>query len=598
MSTRLSHHPFSCACREHTVQFYESDAFFTEIVGEYLRQALSDGHNALVIATPEHRQLLERHLRDSGVPVERVRSEGRYVALDAAECLAGFMRDEPDEVLFRQQIVPWLQRLTQSGELHAFGEMVALLTAQGRVEAALQLEECWNRLAAEHDFALCCAYPMQQFADERARPVFERICRAHHRVFPTERFDATSSPDKQLRETAMLQQQAAALGREIRERRRAEEVARRSEVELRAFVDEAAIGLHWVNAAGTIIWANAADYELLGYTRDEYVGQSIVRFHADPAVPAAIVERVMRGERVRDFEATLLAKDGTMRVVLIDSSGFVQDGQFRHTQCFTRDVTAARQAERELLAARAQLEAVNRELEERVQARTAALQAAYAELEQFSATISHDLRAPLRSMQVYCGALLEDHLPRLPSDAQHCLRRIDAGSRRMDKMIADVLAYSRIGREELPLGPVELDALVRLLVAETPMLNPPRAHVAVASLLPVQAHPAAVQQIVANLLSNACKFVAPGVVPHVRVWTERRPDGVHLMIADNGVGVAAELRPRLFGIFERLHAGSGYEGTGLGLAIVRRAAQRLGGDVGLEPRPEGGSLAWVRLKAA
>ena len=118
---------------------------------------------------------------------------------------------------------------------------------------------------------------------------------------------------------------------------------RRSEAVLRDFVETATIGLHWVGADGTILWVNQAELDLLGYSREEYVGRNIAEFHIDQSVINDILGRLSRGETLREYSARLRHRDGTIRHVLINSSVLFEDGKFVHTRCFTRDVTSLKQ---------------------------------------------------------------------------------------------------------------------------------------------------------------------------------------------------------------------------------------------------------------
>ena len=118
------------------------------------------------------------------------------------------------------------------------------------------------------------------------------------------------------------------------------QAARRSEAILRDFVETSTISLHWVGADGTILWANQAELDLLGYARDEYIGRNIIEFHADAPVISDILACLSRGETLRDCPARLRHRDGSIRHVLINSSVLFEDGKFIHTRCFTRDVTA------------------------------------------------------------------------------------------------------------------------------------------------------------------------------------------------------------------------------------------------------------------
>jgi PAS domain S-box-containing protein len=136
---------------------------------------------------------------------------------------------------------------------------------------------------------------------------------------------------------------------------------RRSEAVLRDFIETSTIGLHWLGADGTILWANQAELDLLGYAREEYVGRNITEFHADESVVNDMLGRLSRGETLRDYPARLRHRDGSIRHVLVNSSVLFEDGKFVHTRCFTRDVTALKQEQEANLLAGAAM----RESEER-----------------------------------------------------------------------------------------------------------------------------------------------------------------------------------------------------------------------------------------
>lgn len=248
---------------------------------------------------------------------------------------------------------------------------------------------------------------------------------------------------------------------------------------------------------------------------------------------------------------------------------------------------------------RARSERVLREtLELRVAERTAKLQETIDELESFSYSISHDLRAPLRAMQGFAGVLEDDHGERLDATGREYLRRIIRAGERMDRLIQDVLVYSRVGRAEMPLERIELGSFLAGILESYPQFGAEHARIDVApNLIPVIANPAALTQCVANLVGNAIKFVPPGTRPLVRLWTGGVVDDrVRLYVADNGIGIAPARREEIFGIFYQVDRSRG--GTGIGLAVVRKAAERMGGSVGVESAPGKGSTFWLELKAA
>jgi signal transduction histidine kinase len=237
------------------------------------------------------------------------------------------------------------------------------------------------------------------------------------------------------------------------------------------------------------------------------------------------------------------------------------------------------------------------ELEQRVAERTAELQETNAELESFSYSVSHDLRAPLRSIQSFAQILLEDYADRLDAVGQDCAQRIIAAARRMDTLTEDLLAYSRVSRAAVALKPVRLEEVVAdvLTQLEAEILGKNALVTVERPLAQVMGQHTTLVQVVANLLTNGIKFVAHGVRPQVRIWTEERADWVRLWVHDNGIGIAPQYQERIFGIFERLHNVETYPGTGIGLAIVCKGMERMGGRVGVESAPDRGSAFWVEL---
>ena len=258
---------------------------------------------------------------------------------------------------------------------------------------------------------------------------------------------------------------------------------------------------------------------------------------------------------------------------------------------------AVRRQTQELAEANEQIRRLNVELERRVAERTAELQAANEELEAFAYSVSHDLRAPLRAMDGFARALVEDCAPRLgPEGAEYC-RHIVESAACLDALIKDLLAYSQLGRAPLHVQPVDLNEVIAEVMRQVESEVCERgARVRVETPLPeVAAHRGTLVQVVSNLLTNALKFVAPGTRPDVTIRAERRGAKVRLWFEDNGIGIAKEHHDRIFRPFERLHGIESYMGTGIGLAIVSRAIRRLGGRCGVESRPDAGSRFWIEL---
>jgi signal transduction histidine kinase len=238
-------------------------------------------------------------------------------------------------------------------------------------------------------------------------------------------------------------------------------------------------------------------------------------------------------------------------------------------------------------------------LESRVQERTAALEQSQAELEAFSYSVSHDLRAPLRAVEGFGQALLEDYGDRFDATGRDYAERLVGAARNMDALIRDLLAYSQLSRAEMPLVKVSLKEVVgEVLATMQAEVTERRARVAVESELPeVIAHSTTLGQVVLNLVRNAVKFVPVGETPRVQIYANPQGGRVRLIVRDNGIGIDPRHQERIFLPFERLHAADRFPGTGIGLSIVRRAVERMGGKVGVISAVGEGSRFWLELPA-
>jgi signal transduction histidine kinase len=223
----------------HIVQFYDDDTVLLDGLSQFIGRALGTGDVGLVIATQPHRDELARRLTARGLDLALAARQGLYVALDAAETLAGFMVDgTPDPARFADLIGGVVDRAAAAGRsgrpgVAAFGEMVALLWERGQTEAALRLEQLWNDLARTRAFVLRCAYPMSCFGRAADAAPIARICAEHARVIPVESYTRLTDDAERSRAIALLQQKARALEAEIAERKRAEEALRAANEELR-----------------------------------------------------------------------------------------------------------------------------------------------------------------------------------------------------------------------------------------------------------------------------------------------------------------------------------------------------------------------------
>ena len=200
----------------HQVEFYEADEFLVDSVCGFLEPALVAGDAVIVVATEAHRQKFTAELEGRGIDVRAARTGGRFFALDAGETLALFMVDgTPDPDRFAHEIGELVDRAADGRRrVRIYGEMVALLWAEGDIPAAIALEDLWNDLAGTRRFSLLCAYPMVSFAGASSTAPFRRMCQQHTGVTPTESFSRLVDRDDQSYAVALLQQEAAAASNE------------------------------------------------------------------------------------------------------------------------------------------------------------------------------------------------------------------------------------------------------------------------------------------------------------------------------------------------------------------------------------------------
>jgi signal transduction histidine kinase len=219
------------------------------------------------------------------------------------------------------------------------------------------------------------------------------------------------------------------------------------------------------------------------------------------------------------------------------------------------------------------------------------------ELESFSYSVSHDLRAPLRSMDGFSLALLEDYGERLDDEGRDYLQRIRAASQRMGRLIDDLLGLSRVTRAELNLRPVDLSAMAREIADTLARQQPERAvRWEIEEGIAAQGDRALLQVAMQNLLENAWKFTGRTEQPVIRVSAQPKDGLVEIQVADNGAGFDMAYSNRLFGAFQRLHHEGEFPGTGIGLATVQRILRRHGGEIWVDAAPGRGATFHFTLK--
>lgn len=349
-----------------------------------------------------------------------------------------------------------------------------------------------------------------------------------------------------------------------------------SRLRLQSLFEAAPDPIFIVDSEGVIIEANGQASRVFGLGIDELIGQPIEmlvpegRRGVHDRQRRAYQERPERRPMGRGLDLVAQRRDGSCFPVDITLGPF-ETPAGRYVVAIVRDVTESRQAEQELSRANEELEA-------------------------FAYSVSHDLRTPLRAIQGIGRALEEDFSAQLPEEARGYLGRMVAAAGRMDGLILDLLAYSRLGRETHALAAVDLDPVWRDAREQLGERLQPCVRIA-GPLGRVIGNRALLDQVAANLLGNAVKFARPGIQPAVEVSSSARQGRVRVSVRDNGIGLDPQHHERIFRIFERLHGIERYPGSGIGLALVKKAVLNMRGELGVDSRDGEGSLFWFELEA-
>lgn len=385
---------------------------------------------------------------------------------------------------------------------------------------------------------------------------------------------------------------------DITERKETEQRLKALESRERTILEQLPLGVWFIDRDGKIIYGNKTGLEIWGgvrYVGSEEFGEYRGRWHR--------TKEVIKGEEWAGAKAFREKKpylnelvdietfDGREKTIINSAMPVtLPNGEFDGVVVFNLDVT-------EQARMQAELRRSHDELEMRVAERTAKLQETIEALEAFSYSMSHDMRSPLRSMQGFANALLEEHSQQLDQEGKDLLTRIERAAHRMDLLIMDVLAYGQVAKQQIELSAVSLDALVGELIRNYPSFQEPGASVKVCGELGmVVGHPAFLSQILTNLVANAVKFIEPGKKPEIQIFAERHDAETKIFVQDNGIGIEPRHAPRLFQMFGRIHSAKKYEGTGIGLAVVKKAVERLGGRIGFDSKPGVGTTFWFTVK--
>jgi PAS domain S-box-containing protein len=331
---------------------------------------------------------------------------------------------------------------------------------------------------------------------------------------------------------------------------------------------------------GIITDVNKQMEALTGCTRDELIGAPFKNYFTDPERAEAGINLVLSEKKVTNYELTARTRDGRETVVSYNAATFYdRERRLQGVFAAARDVTER-----------------NR-LEEQVRRRTVEVEAANKELEAFSYSVSHDLRSPLRSIDGFSQAFLEDYGLLVPPEGREDLERVRHATQRMGQLIDDMLLLSRVTRREMHLEKTDMSALAAEVAGDLVRENSQRdVQLSIEPGMTTTGDPQLLRIVLVNLLGNAWKLTSKREHAHVSVGTVQDPEhGPAFFVRDDGAGFDLQYKEKLFVAFQRLHGQDEFPGTGIGLATIQRAVRRHGGDVWAEGEVDRGATFYFTI---
>ena len=378
---------------------------------------------------------------------------------------------------------------------------------------------------------------------------------------------------------------------DITKRKQAEESMRESSERFRTLFESLPIGAAVIDPETLeFVYFNRATAENLGYTAEEFARLRLPNVEAvhDEALIRANTKRIAGGEAM-NFESKHRTKRLELRDVLLRGRRFEMDGRGL-VLVIIMDITERKQVDRAIRQ-------LNEELELRVNERTADLVATNKELEAFSYSVSHDLRSPLRAVDGFSQMVLANYASKLDDEGRRMLGVIRSESQRMGRLVDDLLAFFRLGRQPIESATVDMQAMARDVFDELAALEPGRQlRLDLHPLPPARGTVMMIRQVWVNLISNAIKFTNKREVAEIEIGVKDGENGERIYyVKDNGVGFDMRFVDKLFGVFQRLHGQDEFPGTGVGLALVQRIVQRHGGRVWAEAEINRGATFYFTL---
>jgi PAS domain S-box-containing protein len=397
------------------------------------------------------------------------------------------------------------------------------------------------------------------------------------------------SREEDMRLVDFISVAAAQLGSVI-QRKKAEDQRRVASLYARNLIEASLDPLVTISSEGKIMDVNNATEVITGISREHLIGTDFSEYFTEPANARRGYQQVFSNGHVRDFPLSIRNISGNIIDVLYNATVYRdENGQILGVFAAARDISQVKQAEEEIRK-------LNAQLEQRVIERTRQLEAANKELEAFSYSVSHDLRAPLRSIDGFSQALLEDYGEVLDMQGKDYLARVRSASQRMSQLIDDMLVLSRVTRREMKRSAVDLSALANMIAAELVKTQPQRlVEFNIAPGLIVNGDAELLRAMLENLLGNAWKFTSKHETAKIELGVTEFDDKLSYFVRDDGVGFDMAYASKLFHAFQSLHSQTEFPGTGIGLATVKRIINRHGGSIWAESEAGKGATFYFNL---